>query len=199
MDFSPRALLLCTATAALLALVNGCATDGVAVGTNPQVPVTTTSAQLRPGDSLTVALQGVPDPSTNQVQISDRDTISLPYIGTISTANATPGELAQRIRETYIAKKFYMTVDVSVSVTERYVYVGGEVTRPGRIIWTPDLTVSKAVQAAGGFTLYAKQSKVNLVREQKAYDINITLAQKNPEQDVRLMPGDSVQVPRSPF
>jgi len=199
MDLSPRALLLCATTAALLALVSGCATDGVASGTNPQVPVTTTSAQLRPGDSLTVALQGVPDPSTNQVQISDRDTISLPYIGTISTASATPGELAQRIRETYIAKKFYMTVDVSVSVTERYVYVGGEVTRPGRIIWTPDLTVSKAVQAAGGFTLYAKQSKVNLVREQKAYDINITLAQKNPEQDVRLMPGDSVQVPRSPF
>lgn len=199
MDFSPRALLFCAASAALLALVSGCATDGVAGGTNPQVPVTTTSAQLRPGDSLTVALQGVPDPSTNQVQISDRDTISLPYIGTISTASATPGELAQRIRETYIAKKFYMTVDVSVSVTERYVYVGGEVTRPGRIIWTPDLTVSKAVQAAGGFTLYAKQSKVNLVREQKAYDINITLAQKNPEQDVRLMPGDSVQVPRSPF
>ena len=199
MDFSPRALLFCAATAALLALVNGCATDGVTSGTNPQVPVATTSAQLRPGDSLTVALQGVPDPSTNQVQISDRDTISLPYIGTISTANATAGELSQRIRETYIAKKFYMTVDVSVSVTERYVYVGGEVTRPGRIIWTPDLTVSKAVQAAGGFTLYAKESKVNLVREQKAYDINITLAQKNPEQDVRLMPGDSVQVPRSPI
>ena len=198
MDFPPRALLLCVASAALLALLPGCETDGVA-GANPQVPATTTAALLRPGDSLTVALQGVPDPSTNQVQISDGDMISLPYIGTISTANATTGELAQRIRETYIAKKFYTALDVSVSVTERYVYVGGEVTRPGRIIWTPDLTVSKAVQAAGGFTLYAKESKVNLVRDQKAYDINITLAQKNPSQDVRLMPNDSVQVPRSPF
>ena len=86
-----------------------------------------------------------------------------------------------------------------MNVTERYVYVGGEVNRPGRIIWTPDLTVSKAVQAAGGFTLYAKESRVSLVREQKAYDINITLAQKNPAQDVRLMPNDSVQVPRSAF
>ena len=199
MEFSPRALLLCVATSALLALLPGCVTDGIDDGTNPQVPVTTTSAQLRPGDSLTVALQGVPDPSTNQVQVSDSNTISLPYIGTISTASATSGELGQRIRETYIAKKIYNTVDVSVSVTERYVYVGGEVTRPGRIIWTPDLTVAKAIQSAGGFTLYAKEAKVNLVRDQKAYDINITLAQKNPEQDVRLMPGDSVQVPRSPF
>jgi protein involved in polysaccharide export with SLBB domain len=198
MDFRPRALLLCVAAAALLALT-GCETDGVTAGANPQVPVAVASAQLRPGDSLIVALQGVPDPSNNQVQISDGDTISLPYIGTISTANATTGELAKRIRETYIEKKFYTTLDVSVSVTERYVYVGGEVTRPGRIIWTPDLTVAKAVQAAGGFTLYAKETRVNLVRDRKAYEINITLAQKNPGQDVSLMPGDSVQVPRSPF
>jgi polysaccharide export outer membrane protein len=40
-----------------------------------------------------------------------------------------------------------------VSVTERYIYVGGEVQRPGRIVWTPDLTLAKAIQAAGGFTL----------------------------------------------
>ena len=199
MDFPRRAPLLCPAIA-LLAFLSGCATDGVnATGNNPEIPATTSSAQLRPGDSLTVTLQGVPDPSNNQVQIGDQNLISLPYIGTISTADATPGELAQRIRETYIAKKIYNTVDVSVSVTERFIYVGGEVAHPGRIVWTPDLTVAKAVQAAGGFTLYAKETKVNLVRDQKAYDVNVTLAQRNPSQDVRLMPGDSIQVPRSPF
>jgi len=37
------------------------------------------------------------------------------------------------------------------------------------------------------------------VRDQKAYEINVTLAQKDPAQDARLMPGDSLQVPRSPF
>jgi len=195
---SRRPLLPCLASALLLFFA-GCETDGVAEA-NPQVPAAATaSAQLRPGDSLTVTLQGVPDPSVNPVQIDDRGTITLPYIGIMSTAGTTPGDLAQRIRETYVAKKIYRTVDVSVSVTERYVYVGGEVARPGRIVWTPDLTVSKAVQAAGGFTLYAKETKVNLTREQKAYDVNITLAQKNPGQDIRLMPGDSVQVPRSPF
>jgi polysaccharide export outer membrane protein len=109
------------------------------------------------------------------------------------------GELAQRIRETYIAKKFYNTVDVSVSVTERFVYVGGEVVRPGRIVWTPDLTVTKAIQAAGGFTLYAKESRVSLVRDQQPYDLDVNLAQRTPSQDPRLMPGDSIQVPRSPF
>ncbi|MDB6128545.1 MAG: polysaccharide export protein [Verrucomicrobia bacterium] len=193
-----RCPLVCFALIGL-AFVTGCETDGV-TGSNPQIPAPTiASAQLRPGDSLTVALQGVPDPTVNPVQIDERGMITLPFIGMMTTTGMTPGELAQRVRETYLAKKIYNTVDVSVSVTERYVYVGGEVTRPGRIVWTPDLTVSKAIQSAGGFTLYAKESKVNLTREQKAYDVNITLAQKKPEQDVHLMPGDSVQVPRSPF
>jgi len=86
-----------------------------------------------------------------------------------------------------------------VSVTERYVYVGGEVAHPGRIVWTPDLTVAKAIQSAGGFTLYAKESNVSLVRDAKAYAINVKAAQKNPAQDAHLMPGDSIQVPRSAF
>jgi polysaccharide export outer membrane protein len=90
-------------------------------------------------------------------------------------------------------------VDVSVAVTERYVYVGGEVVRPGRIIWTPDLTVAKAIQAAGGFTLYAKEGRVSLVRANTAYSINVPLAQKNPAEDPRLVPGDAIQVPKSAF
>jgi polysaccharide export outer membrane protein len=181
-----------------LLLLAGCTTDAV-TGENPRIPAATSAAQLRPGDSLTVALQGIPDPSSHPVQIDEQGLISLPYIGTITAAGATTSELAQRIRETYIARNFYTAMDVSVSVTERYIYVGGEVTRPGRIIWTPDLTLAKAIQSAGGFTLYARETRVSLVRDQQAYDLNVKLAQRNPAQDPLMMPGDSVQVPRSPF
>lgn len=181
-----------------LFIAAGCATSGP-TGTKPRVPESAASAVLRSGDSLTIALQGVPDPSTNIVQVDEQGLISLPYVGSVLASGVSTAELSQRIRETYLAKKIYMTVDVSVTVTERYVYVGGEVARPGRIIWTPDLTVAKAIQAAGGFTLYAKEAKVNLVRDQKAYEINVTLAQKDPAQDARLLPGDSLQVSRSPF
>ena len=51
----------------------------------------------------------------------------------------------------------------------------------------------------GGFTLYAKETAVSLVRDKNAYTIDVKLAQKNPAQDPRLMPGDSIQVSRSPF
>lgn len=198
MDF--RRALPHALAALVVVLLSSCATDDLASNsTNPAIPAGTSTAQLRSGDSLTVALQGVPDPSINAVQVDDQGNISLPFIGVIAAAGANSGELAQRIRDTYIAKKIYHTVDVSVSVTERYVYVGGEVVRPGRIVWTPDLTVAKAIQSAGGFTLYAKETRVSLTREQSTYGLDVKLAQRNPSQDPRLLPGDSIQVPRSPF
>lgn len=199
MNFVSRAVLLSLAVASLL-LAAGCATGGGdAARANPQIPVPASTAQLRSGDSLTIALQGVPDPSTNNVQIDEQGLISLPFIGVMNAAGASTAELSQRIRETYVTKKIYTVVDVSVSVTERFVYVGGEVQRPGRIIWTPDLSVAKAIQAAGGFTLYAKETAVSLSREKNSYTIDVKLAQKNPAQDPHLMPGDSLQVSRSPF
>jgi protein involved in polysaccharide export with SLBB domain len=185
--------------AALLLLLGGCATENPAGPANPVVPSTANSSQLRPGDSLIIGIFGVPDPSNTTAQIDDRGMISLPYIGAIKAAGLTTASLTQSIRETYVSKRIYNVVDISVSVTERYVYVGGEVQRPGRIIWTPDLTAAKAIQAAGGFTLYAKEDKVGLVREQVRYDLNVPLSQKNPAQDPRLEPGDSLLVPRSAF
>lgn len=182
----------------LLLLLNGCTTDAV-TGENPRIPAATSTAQLRPGDSLTIALLGIPDPTTHTAQIDEQGLVSLPYIGPVNAAGVTPSELAQRVRETYITRKFYTMLDVSVTVTERFVYIGGEVSQPGRVIWTPDLTLTKAIQAAGGFTLYAKETKVTLVRDQQAHDLNAKLAQRQPAQDPLLMPGDSIQVPRSPF
>jgi len=192
-------LLPRAATIALMVVLSGCSAVNSATGKNPTIPSATSSSELRPGDSLTVAIIGVPDPSTNNVQIDDQGIISLPYIGTIKASGETTGGLTQRIREAYVTKKIYTSVDISVSVTERYVYVGGEVEKPGRIVWTPDLTAAKAVQAAGGFTLYAKEDKVGVVRNQVLYELDIKLAQKNPSQDPKLEPGDSIQVSRTAF
>ena len=192
-------LLPRAATIALMVVLSGCSSVDSATGKNPAIPSASSSSELRPGDSLTVAIIGVPDPSTNNVQIDDQGIISLPYIGTVKASGETTGGLTQRIREAYVTKKIYTSVDISVSVTERYVYVGGEVEKPGRIIWTPDLTAAKAVQAAGGFTLYAKEDKVSVVRNQILYELDIKLAQKSPSQDPKLEPGDSLQISRTAF
>lgn len=186
-----------------LTLLAGCVTTGAGPGpaarTNPKVDAPSLSAQLRPGDTMMVSLLGIPEPISSNVQIDEQGLIRLPYIGAVTAGGLTTSELSQSIRDTYIARKFYNTLDVSVNVTERYVYIGGEVQRPGRIIWSPDLTLAKAVQSAGGFTLYAKETRVTLTRDRKAYDFDVKLAQRQPEQDPLLFPGDSIQVPRSAF
>jgi polysaccharide export outer membrane protein len=177
----------------------GCNSASNQPTTNPKPPESSAAASLRPGDTLVVAIQGVPDPTSNNVQIDEKGFITLPYIGNIEAARSTTATLSEKIRQTYLAKKIYNALDVSVTVTERYVYVGGEVVRPGRVIWTPDLTVAKAIQAAGGFTLYAKEGRVSLVRDRNAYTISVPLAQRNPAEDPRLIPGDAIQVPKSAF
>ncbi len=91
---SRREFPLVSALAALL-LIAGCASNRGA----------TSTAQLRSGDSPTVALQGVPNPSTNSVQIDEQGLISLPYIGTLTAAGGTTADLSQRIRETYVTRK----------------------------------------------------------------------------------------------
>ena len=187
------------ATIDLIGLLAGCAATPDSAGRNPVIPSAANASQLRSGDSLTVAIIGVPDPSTNSVQVDDQGLITLPYIGPIKASGETTGGLTQKIRDAYVDKKIYTEVDISVNVTERYVYVGGEVEKPGRIIWTQDLTAAKAVQAAGGFSLYAKKDKVGIVRNQQLYDVDIKLAQANPSQDPKLEPGDSIEVPRSAF
>jgi polysaccharide export outer membrane protein len=197
MNFPRRPALILGLIAVCAAIPAGCATAGNTA--NPSVPESSSSALLRPGDSLTISLQGIPDASQHNVQIDDQGLINLPYIGNVPASGLMSAELSQHIRQAYITRNYYTTIDVSVTVTERYVYVGGEVAHPGRIVWTPDLTLTKAIQSAGGFTLYAKEARVTLVRERTAYDIDADLAQHKPDQDPRLVPGDSVQVPRSPF
>ena len=196
-SFRILANLLCVA---LLGFTVGCETTGTATArSNPRIPEASSSATLRPGDSLGIALQGIPQPTTHDVQIDDQGLISLPYIGGLTAAGLTASDLSASIRETYVTRDFYKTINVSVSVTERFVYVGGEVQRPGRITWTPDLTMAKAIQAAGGFTLYAKETAVSVVRDQSAYTLDAKLAQRSPAEDPRLLPGDSIQVDRSAF
>ena len=183
-----------------LLLLAGCVTTGGAgPRQNPVLPSDDNAAALRPGDNLVVMLQGIPDPSSNQLQIDDQGLISLPFIGAMKASGETAAVLAQNIRERYLARKIYTNVDVSVAATERYVWVGGEVARPGRVTWSPELTFSKAVQAAGGFAMYAKETRVTLTRNGVSHTIDAKLAEKNPAEDPRLLPGDQISVPKSAF
>ena len=84
------------------------------------------------------------------------------------------------------------------------VYIIGQVGKPGAVNLPSQevLTVSKAVSLAGGFSQYAKQGEVQLMRSGKrvqVVDVRAILTGDNKIQDPVLEPGDTVFVPESRF
>lgn len=84
------------------------------------------------------------------------------------------------------------------------VYVIGQVNRSGAIDLPNQqtMTISKAVSMAGGFTRFARQSEVQLIRAGKpvmAVDVKALLSGSTSVQDPELGPGDTVFVPESRF
>ena len=84
------------------------------------------------------------------------------------------------------------------------VYIIGHVGKPGAVNLPSQevLTVSKAVSLAGGFSQYAKQSEVQLMRAGKhvqVVDVRAILTGSSKDQDPVLGPGDTVYVPESRF
>jgi hypothetical protein len=59
----------------------------------------------------------------------------------------------------------------------------------------------KAIQSAGDITLFARETRTSLVRDQQAYDVNIKLAQKSrprhPPHTGRFDPGAAFAVLRT--
>jgi len=58
------------------------------------------------------------------------------------------------------------------------------------------MTIVKAIAVAGGFTDFAKKTKVRLTRGSHTEIINVEKAISDPRYDVPIFPGDKIFVPR---
>jgi protein involved in polysaccharide export with SLBB domain len=87
------------------------------------------------------------------------------------------------------------------SKAPKKVYVMGQVEHPGMFTWRSDLTVSKAVEAAGGLTKNANVEGAVLIRtgptdDQKTkLDIAEALKSGSSEKQVKMQPSDIIYVP----
>jgi polysaccharide biosynthesis/export protein VpsN len=160
------------------------------------------AGRLRPGDEVVVridtggAQQTTPAPS--DLTIGEDGDISLPLVGSIKAAGLTGGELAERIQANYVPR-YYVRCNATVLVAARFIYVGGEVRNPGRVPWSEDTTLLKAISTASGFTDYANRQKVQLIRSGKLDVYNCEDLQRNPVKDPPVRPGDTITVVRSIF
>jgi polysaccharide biosynthesis/export protein len=91
--------------------------------------------------------------------------ISIPLIGDVEARGVTANQLAERLAARL--KEFKETPSVTVSVKEvnsYYVYVLGEVAKPGKYQLKSHTTVLQAIAMAGGFTIYASKNQMQVVR-----------------------------------
>lgn len=140
---------------------------------------------------------------TRAVPVRSDGKISLPLIGELQAAGATPKQL-----EEDIAKKLTSYVsepEVTVIVQEirsRKFNVLGMVARPGSFPITHTMTVLDAIAVAGGFRDFAKQKSIYVLRQQPdgtqarlPFNYKDVVKGKSIDQNVRLQPGDTVVIP----
>lgn len=163
------------------------------------------SVRLRSGDNIEIRLGGVPYDEITQVTgaytVDTSGFVNMPHIGRIKASGLTQDELQLAIEKSYRDNEIYTrpTITVSVPMQTRFVNVGGEVRMPQRVPYTTDLTVLSAINAAGGFTEFASQGNVRLLRGSTVTMIDIRRVRKDPSKDMILQPGDSIEVVRSLF
>ena len=147
--------------------------------------VVTVKAVLLSGESLT----------DHTERIGEDGNISLLYIGQVKAVDKTAAKLQKEIHDLYVPK-YYNGLNVTVFGDAKYFYVDGEVHGANKYEYTGQMSVVKAISVAGGFTDFARESKVQLTHNGQKQTVDVPKAIDNPALDVPVYPGDTVHVPR---
>jgi protein involved in polysaccharide export with SLBB domain len=154
---------------------------------------------LRPGDIVEIRLAGVPAQEIQafsaQYQVDDSGMLNLPYINQVHAAGLPTNQVQAAIEEKLKADGIYTHPSVTVIpiVGGRFVNVGGAVRAPGRVPYTPDLTLMSAVFAAGGPSDFAGD-KIRVTRKGEVKVFSRKRLSKYPNEDFPVMPGDQIEV-----
>ena len=159
-----------------------------------------TEFQLGPDDVIEVFVWKEPELSTTVVVRPDGK-VSLPLIGELPTSGKTAMQLQKEIGDKLTQYVSEPVVNVMVKeVNSAKVSVLGEVKTPGIYKIKDRATVLDVIALAGGFTEYAKRSKVTIIRpastgEQKRIKLNVDDQIKSPKGDLfYILPYDKIYV-----
>ena len=161
---------------------------------------------LGPEDVVEVAVWRNQDLS-RIVTVRPDGMISLPLIGDVQASGLTAAQVSERISKRLAEYKENPSVSVSVKeINSYFIYVAGEVTRPGKYQLKSYATVLQGISLAGGFTQYASRNQMAVVRSLRngtgtdrqlripvRYDDLVS--GKGEIGNFRLMSGDTIVVP----
>jgi protein involved in polysaccharide export with SLBB domain len=176
------------------------------------------SAKLRPGlvINVTVLVGGKNEITATSKRITDQGTIAMPLLGTVMAGDQTLENFSALLTTSY--KEFYVDPQVIVEFVRDdnkeglspwgSVTVLGRVKKSGRISLpaTRDMTLSGAIQQAGGYDTSAKESAIRITRKRpdgtvKTWEVDLHSvgAEGMIENDILLEPDDVVFVPELIF
>ena len=170
-------------------------------GGTPSVNPVGASYVIAPDDVLAIDVWKEAE-ITRTVPVRPDGKISLPLLNDVQAAGLTATDLASVIAERL--KKFIANPQVTVIVTtvnSQRIYILGEVPRGGVMPLLPSMTVLQAISSAGGFTQYANQKGIYVLRtengQQVKYPFNYREVVRgiNIQQNIVLKPGDTIVVP----
>lgn len=156
---------------------------------------------IGPEDELIVSVWREPEISRT-VPVRPDGKISLALLNDVQATGLTPMQLSATITDKL--KDFISEPQVTVIVSKinsQRVFVVGEVIRTGAYTLLPNMSVLDALSGAGGFTPFAKRTKVYIVRTEDGKITNIpfnykeAIKSRRPERDLPLKPGDRIIVP----
>jgi len=163
-----------------------------------------TLLKLGTGDLVEISVYGVPELST-KTRVSSAGDLYLPLINYIHVADLTIEE-AQTLIEKRLADGGYVRdPHVSILVDEfssQGVSMLGEVAKPGTYPVLGDRRLVDLITAAGGLTDKAGREVTIIHRDQPDKPQIVTLGRSltdNPESNVPIFPGDSVEIHRAPI
>jgi polysaccharide export outer membrane protein len=120
---------------------------------------------LGPEDVLDIVVWKNDELSQKGVVVTPDGKISMPLIGEVMAGGLTSNQLASQIASRL--KEFKERAIVTVSVKEvnsYYVYVLGEVGRPGKYQLKSHSTVLQALAVANGFSIFAAKNRIQVIR-----------------------------------
>ena len=139
---------------------------------------------------------------TRQVPVRSDGKISLPLVDEVHAAGLTPLQLKEKL--TLRLKEFIDNPSVSIIVAEansQKVYVTGEVRTPGVYPLRGETRLLQVIPMAGGFTEWADQKKVLIIRKEGEKDKRIVVNYKkivsgeDMSANIVLKPGDTIIIP----
>jgi polysaccharide export outer membrane protein len=139
---------------------------------------------------------------TRTVPVRIDGMISLPLVQEVKAEGLTPFQLKEAL--TQRLKEFIENPNVSVTVMEANsfkVYVSGQVRSPGVYRLRSETTLLQIIPMAGGFTDWANQKKILILRKEDGKEKRITANYKkiikgdDPGSNIILKAGDTIIVP----